>query len=681
MKTVVKSFDSRFFSSLQSSKHSFVHSSYPLMHTAVFSHEESEAAFLSLLPSHPYILFPSRFPWLSVLFACFSAIVYFSSSFFSQGALWSYGVLAVLVGLALLLERKRIFSLFHAPFFSREFLFGLSMLLSYIAGLASYFVVEFFVFFVISISLCAVYLVSAYAEYRLLPLPSLHHARFPSHVRIVVDRQERDIPLSEVVIGDTLKIRPGDVVPFDGTVLVGSSRVQQRYTGLHTPVKKRVGDTVYAGSVNQNGMFLYTVSSLHDSSLYSAVDARCLHASKTLHPYQSLFSSYSVAFSYLFGFLLVTLALFSFFFFENWFPVFFALSIYLLLLFSYVLLPLLSGYLVPHFIRLCWEKGVFVPHASTLHSFSTVSHVLFSRTGVVTHGNPSLAFIRVYDVSETIVLRYAAGLASVSEHPLSRAILQEAHKRSVSFGSPRKHSVFEHKGVLGVVEGRKVAMGTIDFFKEQDIGLFDAREQVPLLAKKYSSVVLIAVENQLAAIFAFLDPVREEFPSLCSSLSQQGFSLGISSHSPEIFLASLLDTKDFSFVRAGISSSEQVSALRALRAKKDVLFVGSQTTPQSVLSSSSTSLRFVHDIPTELPSSATLLYRSLNPLSWLLSSSQAVSRMIYRNGVILFVSFFVLFSLGVLVAYVSLFYLLPIAVVYGELLRFSLIRSSFSLTS
>ncbi len=397
----------------------------------------------------------------------------------------------------------------------------------------------------------------------------------PETARRIVGKKEEEVSVNAIKVGDVLKVKPGDRIPVDGRITVGNSRVDESMlTGESTPVKKKRGDDVFAGTINNTGMFVMQATHTGEDTAFFRIVELVRQAQRSQAPVARLADTISAYFVP--GVLFLSVVAFIFWLIAGQ-PLSFAFTVAIAALI--IACPCALGLATPMAIMVSTgsaaRKGVLFKDAKAIQQAADVRMVAFDKTGTLTQGRPEVVFVKTYyDVGEQSVLRYAASLESASEHPLAEAIVRYAEKSKVRFGDPRSFEAVAGRGVKGKVEGRKIVIGNIAFFKQEDIGLYDVRERVPELAQQGLTPVLVAIEGRLAALIGIKDPLKDSAKEGVRALSRMGISPVMLTGDEEDIARIVAKELGIEVFRARLTPEEKLSELKKLQRKRAVAMVG-----------------------------------------------------------------------------------------------------------
>ncbi|HYM00008.1 MAG TPA: heavy metal translocating P-type ATPase, partial [Blastocatellia bacterium] len=295
----------------------------------------------------------------------------------------------------------------------------------------------------------------------------------PKTARLIkADGSEEDVPLEKVQRGDQLRVRPGEKIPVDGKVVSGSSFVDESMvTGEPTPVEKKEGVPVTGGTVNGTSTFVMRAERVGTETLLAQIVRMVAEAQRSRAPIQKLADQVA---SY---FVPAVLGIAAVTFFVWWFwgpdP---QLSHALVNAVAVLIIacPCALGLATPMSIMVGTGRGategVLIKNAEALEVLEKVNTVVVDKTGTLTEGKPKLTTIEVVgSLSPEEMLRLAASLENSSEHPLGRAIVEEAQARGLSFAAACDFQSMTGRGISGVVDDREVAIGNAGFIEEKSV--------------------------------------------------------------------------------------------------------------------------------------------------------------------------------------------------------------------
>ena len=346
--------------------------------------------------------------------------------------------------------------------------------------------------------------------------------------RILPDGTEYDAPLENIVEGDRLRVRPGDAIPVDATVMDGTSSIDESMiTGEPLPVEKGPGDTVTGGTINKNGSLVIEAARVGADTMLSQIVEMVANAQRSRAPIQK----YADKVSGYFVPAVIAIAVLAFLGWAFWGPEP-ALSYALIAAVAVLIIacPCALGLATPMSIMTATgrgaQAGVLIKNAEALERFEKVDTLIVDKTGTLTEGKPRLvAVLAENGHDETEVLRLAASLERGSEHPLAEAIVRGAEERGVEMAAAGDFEAVTGKGVKGTVDGRAVALGNLAMIRELGLEAGDLTEKANGRRDEGETVMFVVVDNGVAGLVCVADPVKETTPDALKALHELGFRI------------------------------------------------------------------------------------------------------------------------------------------------------------
>lgn len=343
---------------------------------------------------------------------------------------------------------------------------------------------------------------------------------------IVVNQEEKEIPVDKVKVGDILHVRPGDKIPVDGTITQGKSIVDESMiTGEPIPVEKEIGNTVIGGTINQTGSFLMRTEKIGSKTVLSRIVQMVTEAQRSRAPIQSLADKIA-------GYFVPTVLLIAILTCIIWTWIgpepSFIYGIVNAVATLIIACPCALGLATPMSIMVGMgmgaEAGVLIKNAESLEKLEKVTTIIVDKTGTLTEGKPKLTrVISNKPGNENEILRFAAAVEQNSEHPLAGAIVQGARERSVSLPKVENFLSITGGGVIGNVENHVVLVGKFSFLQERKInGILELQQIVDDLEKQAYTLLFIAIDGQAAGVIAVSDPIKNLTPAAIQKLHELG---------------------------------------------------------------------------------------------------------------------------------------------------------------
>ncbi|PJI40843.1 MAG: copper-translocating P-type ATPase [Rhizobium sp.] len=343
--------------------------------------------------------------------------------------------------------------------------------------------------------------------------------------RVSPDGSDEDIGLDAVAVGDRLRVRPGEKVPVDGTLLEGRSSVDESMiTGESMPVTKVVGSKLIGGTMNQTGGFIMEAGKVGEDTMLSQIVKMVAEAQRSRAPIQRLADEVSGWFVPV----VIAVAIIAFF---VWFFVGpeprFAHGLVAAVAVLIIACPCALGLATPMSIMVGVGRGaglgVLIKNAEALERFEKVDTLVVDKTGTLTEGRPKVTAIVPRDgVSEADLLRAAATLERSSEHPLALAIVNAAAERNIQLGDATEFDSPVGKGVTGIVEGRRLIIGNQRSMEESGVDVSAVTAAAEKLRNEGATVIFMATAGKIEGLFAIADPVKATTPEAVRQLLEEG---------------------------------------------------------------------------------------------------------------------------------------------------------------
>ena len=346
--------------------------------------------------------------------------------------------------------------------------------------------------------------------------------------RILADGREEDVPLSEVKIGDTLRVRPGEKVPVDGTVTDGNSAIDESMiSGEPLPVTKRVGDQVIGATLNTTGALVVRAEKIGAETVLSQIVQMVAQAQRSKAPMQRMAD---VVAGYFVGAVLAISALtcigWGLFGPEpSW--VFGLVNAVAVLI---IACPCALGLATPMSIMVATglgaTRGVLFRNAAAIENLRKVDTLIIDKTGTLTEGHP--IFDRAVPASgfeANEVLRLAASLDQGSEHPLADAIVRAARERGLKLDRSENFESTSGIGVSAQVAGHHLALGNSTFMKQLKVLISPMVSQAEAMRIEGASVMFLAVDGNTVGLLAVSDPIKKSTPEALATLKAAGLRI------------------------------------------------------------------------------------------------------------------------------------------------------------
>jgi Cu+-exporting ATPase len=343
--------------------------------------------------------------------------------------------------------------------------------------------------------------------------------------RIDADGRERDVPLAEVRVGDVLRVRPGEKVPVDGSVVEGSSAVDESMlTGEPLPVTKRVGDSLIGATLNTSGSMIMRSQRVGSQTVLAQIVQMVAQAQRSKAPMQRMADhvagNFVIAVIVAAGLTLLGWGLLGGS--QGWqYGLITAVSVLI------IACPCALGLATPMSIMVASGKaatqGILFRDAAALENFRRVDTLIVDKTGTLTQGKPSFETVIVAAGStEDEVLRLAASLDQGSEHPLAQAIVAKARERGLQLNAAAEFDSVSGMGVQGTVAGQRLALGNSALLQQIGIDSHELAQSGETLRQRGSSVMYLARAGRVLGLLAVSDPIKSSSLEAVAGLQQAG---------------------------------------------------------------------------------------------------------------------------------------------------------------
>ncbi|MDD4322976.1 MAG: heavy metal translocating P-type ATPase [Dehalococcoidales bacterium] len=400
----------------------------------------------------------------------------------------------------------------------------------------------------------------------------------PKNASVIRRGIEVTIPVSDVVKGDVIMVRPGEKIPVDGIIVKGYSSVDESMlTGESLPVEKTPGDEVIGASINKTGSFTFEATRIGKESLLSQIIRLVDEAQGSRAPVQRLADAVSGVFVPV----VVIIAVFTFIL---WYFLGPEPSITYAFLNSIAVLviacPCALGLATPTAIMVGTgvgaENGILIRDAEALETCARLNTVVIDKTGTMTTGVPEVTDIMaVNDAESNTLLGIAASIEKYSEHPLAKALVEHAKALNTSIGEVEKFASISGMGVKASYQNKTVVVGNEALLDKLSIPLGELKKTAKELQKQGKTIMILAVEKQVVAIFALADTLKPESRWVVKKLKSMNMDIiMLTGDNPETARA-IADDAGIKHVIAGVLPQDKAKVINDLQADgKIVAMVG-----------------------------------------------------------------------------------------------------------
>lgn len=351
----------------------------------------------------------------------------------------------------------------------------------------------------------------------------------PDEANLIVNGEEKKVLLSQVKIGDLLKVKPGEKIPVDGKITEGNSYVDESMiTGEPIPVEKSLNDKVSSGTINGNQVFIMKAEKVGDETLLSQIIKMVNEASRSKAPIQKLTDKVAKVFvPTVILIAVLTFLLWQFFGPEGKRSLFAFVNAVAVLI---VACPCALGLATPMSLMVGIGKGaqngILIKNAEALEQMNKVNVLITDKTGTLTEGKPSVEYIETLHEDQNSILKLAYSLNQNSEHPLSNAVIKKAKNNNIL---PEKVENFENisgKGVKGNINGETVYLGNESLLSSHHIAIPENLKQKAIeIQSKAHTISYVAQSNTVLGFISFTDKIKESSKKAVQQLLSEGIDV------------------------------------------------------------------------------------------------------------------------------------------------------------
>jgi Cu+-exporting ATPase len=397
----------------------------------------------------------------------------------------------------------------------------------------------------------------------------------PKSGRIVEDDgTERDIPLADVMVGQKLRVRPGEKVPVDGRLIDGHVAIDESMvTGESLPVTKEAGDQVIGGTLNSSGSFIMEAERVGRDTMLARIVQMVAEAQRSRAPIQRLADQVSGWFVPL----VILIAVAAFAAWAIWGPeprVTYALVAAVAVLI--IACPCALGLATPMSIMVGVgrgaQAGVLIRNAEALERLEKVDTIVLDKTGTLTEGRPGvIAIMTAAGFDENELLRLAASVEQASEHPLAAAIIAEARRRNLPLAKVMGFDSPTGKGAIGMVERKRLVIGNAKFLNELSIATDALDGEAEARRRKGATAIYVAINGKASGLIAIADKVKETTPAALAALKDAGIRIVMLTGDNRVTAEAIARTLGITEVEADVLPDQKAGIVAKLKSEGRVV--------------------------------------------------------------------------------------------------------------
>jgi P-type Cu+ transporter len=391
--------------------------------------------------------------------------------------------------------------------------------------------------------------------------------------RVDANNREVDVPLDQIHVGDTLRVRPGEKVPVDGLIIDGGSSIDESMvTGEALPVEKRVGDRVIGATVNSTGSFVMRADRVGAETVLSQIVNLVAQAQRSRAPIQKLADRVSAFFVPA----VVLIAIATFVIWSIYGPeprVVYAIvnAVAVLIIACPCALGLATPMSVMVAVGKAAREGVLFRNAEAIEIMRKVDTIVIDKTGTLTLGKPRLLAVISNGVDEGELLRFAASIEQASEHPLAAAIVAGAQQRGLTIPRAEHFEAIPGKGVYGVVEGRRISLGNRAMLDELRIPHGESDTFSEQLRKDGQTVMFVVIDGAIAGLLGVADPIKGTTAEAVKALHDEGLRIVMLTGDSRTTAEAVARKLGIDEVLAEVLPAQKADAVKKLIAEKRIV--------------------------------------------------------------------------------------------------------------
>jgi Cu+-exporting ATPase len=392
--------------------------------------------------------------------------------------------------------------------------------------------------------------------------------------RLREDGTDEEVTLDLIQVGDRLRVRPGEKIPVDGALTEGRASIDESLvTGESMPVTKEAEGKVIAGSLNKTGSFVMRAEKVGADTLLSRIVQMVAEAQRSRAPIQRLADTVA-------GWFVPTVITVAVLAGVVWALVGpeprFSYALVAAVSVLIIACPCALGLATPMSIMVGVgrgaHEGVLIKNAEALERFEKVDTLVIDKTGTLTEGRPAVTAIKtVAGIDEGELLRLAASLERGSEHPLADAVLRAAKDRGLSLSEATDFDSSVGRGVIGVVDGKKVVLGGAPLMAEQGVDVVALQAEAEALRQDGTTAVFAAIDGQLAGVFGIADPIKPTTPEAVRALLAEGVRLVMMTGDNRTTALAVAKRLGIEEVEAEVLPQDKAKVVQKLRAEGRVV--------------------------------------------------------------------------------------------------------------
>jgi len=390
----------------------------------------------------------------------------------------------------------------------------------------------------------------------------------PKTARVIRDGKEIDIPIEDVGLDETLRVRPGEKIPVDGQVIEGKSTIDESMlTGEPMPVEKNIGSEVASGTINKSGSFLFVSTRIGKDTALAQIINMVRQAQASKPAIGKLVDKVASVFVPV----VLIIAVITFLIWLNFGPPpSFTYALVTTMSVLIIACPCALGLATPISIMMgvgkAAESGVLIRNGDALQQAGKLNIVVLDKTGTVTQGRPAVTNIKsLPHSSDDECLMLAASMEVLSEHPLAEAVINEAHVRGLSLVEVEAFASHTGQGVTALVDGKEVVLGNKKLMQQQNINVDELQDEINARSAEAKTPVYLAVNAKACAVITIADPVKQDSKQAIAQLKQQGLKIVLLTGDNKMTAEAVAQSVGIDEVIANVMPDEKADQIKQLQ--------------------------------------------------------------------------------------------------------------------
>jgi Cu+-exporting ATPase len=396
----------------------------------------------------------------------------------------------------------------------------------------------------------------------------------PKHARkIKEDGGEEDIAVDMIVVGERLRVRPGEKIPVDGVALEGRSSIDESMvTGESMPVAKNSGDRLIAGTINQTGALVMRADKVGRDTMLSQIVQMVAAAQRSAAPIQRLADRVSAWFVPLvIAIAILAFAAWAFFGPEPRLGYGLVAAVTVLIIACPCALGLATPMSIMVGVGRGAQMGVLVKNAAALERLESIDTIVLDKTGTLTEGKPKVTKVFARNIDENELLRLAASVENASEHPLAASVVNAANEKGLKLSEAVDFDSPTGKGVVATVDGKRIALGNSKFLKELGVSTDHLAKQAEEGRKLGATAIYVAIDAAVAGFLVIEDPIKATTHDALTALKAEGIRIVMLTGDNLTTAKAVADRLGIAEVKAEVLPDQKSQVIAQLRSEGRVV--------------------------------------------------------------------------------------------------------------